>query len=37
MIDNNIEDEDVIDNLTIAVLKNRSIFIVLLEGNPIHK
>ena len=37
MIDNNIEDEDVIDNLAIAVLKNRSVFKVLLEENPIHK
>ena len=37
MIDNNIEDKDAIDNLAIAVLKNRSVFKVLLEGNPIHK
>ena len=34
---NNIEDEDVIDNLAIAVLKNHSIFQVMLEGNPKHK
>ena len=37
MIDNNIEDKDAIDNLAIAVLKNCSVFKVLLEGNPIHK
>ena len=37
MMDNNIEDEDVIDDLSIAVLKNSSITEVWLEGNPIHK
>ena len=36
MIDNNIE-EDVMDDLAIAVLRNFSIIEVHLEGNPIHK